>query len=77
MLVLGYIPEFHVLVLQFFLYQSSDFQAGFKYLGFYIKPSSYGINDWKWLSAKVEKRINLWCNRAFPRGELDPGQVGS
>jgi len=39
-----------------------------KYLGFYIKPNDDGVNDLKWLIAKVERRITLWCNKWLSRG---------
>ena len=51
-----------------FLYQLMDFQLGFKYLGFYIKPNDSEISDWKWIIAKVERRINFWCNMWLSSG---------
>ena len=42
--------------------QEVDFQGGFKYLGFFLKPSDYRKNDWKWMIEKTEKRTKLWCN---------------
>lgn len=44
---------------------------GFRYLGFFLKPNSYGIKDWKWLIDKVEKRILFWCNRFLSKGGKD------
>lgn len=38
-----------------FSYQQLDLQTRLKYLGFLINPNDYGINDWRWLIAKVEK----------------------
>jgi len=37
-------------------------------LWFFIKTNDYGMNDWRWLIAKVERRILLWCNKWFSRG---------
>jgi hypothetical protein len=59
----GVVDEQVRLILQLYPYQQIDFQVGFKYLAFYIHPNDYGINDWKYLIVKVERRINLWCNR--------------
>ena len=36
---------------------------GLKYLGFRLKPNCYKKEDWNWLVAKLEKRVNNWCNR--------------
>jgi hypothetical protein len=38
------------------------------YLGYAIKPNNYGIKDWSWLVAKVERKVNLWCNHWISRG---------
>jgi hypothetical protein len=54
-------------VLQFFPYNVYGIQDGLKFLGFFIKPNDYGINDWRWLIAKAEKRINLWCIKWLSR----------
>jgi hypothetical protein len=45
-----------------------DLVAGFNYLGYYIKPSSYKAKDWSWLFEKFERRIQLWCNRCLSMG---------
>jgi hypothetical protein len=39
-----------------------DFDVGFKHLGFHLKYNLYLKGDWKWLIAKVEKNIKIWCN---------------
>ena len=31
---------------------------GFKYLGYYLKPLGYGINDWRWFIQKFEKKLS-------------------
>ena len=30
-------------------YPTSNLSKGFKYLGFVLKPNSYGFKDWMWL----------------------------
>jgi hypothetical protein len=45
-----------------------DLDQGLKYLGFHLKPNLYKKGDWQWLIAKVEKKINHWCNRWLSRG---------
>lgn len=52
----------------FLPYQSSDLNNGVKYLGFFIKPNCYSVNDWIWLLQKVEKRINNWTYRCLSLG---------
>lgn len=41
----------------------SDFDSKMKYLKYQIKPNNYKKYDWKWLLSRVEKIINLWCNK--------------
>jgi len=31
--------------------------VGFRYLGYYLKPANYRVEDWRWLLKKIEKRI--------------------
>jgi hypothetical protein len=40
-----------------------DPEDGFKYIGFLLKENGYVKRDWLWLVAKIEKKINTWCNR--------------
>ena len=40
---------------------------GIIYLGYRLKPNSYGKEDWNWLLAKLEVRVNSWCNRWLSR----------
>lgn len=40
-----------------FPYNPRPLDQGFKYLGFWIKPSGHKIADWTWLITKFEKRI--------------------
>lgn len=44
------------------------FYDGFKYLGFPLKPNGYGIQDWGWMVAKIEAKINNWCNGGLLSG---------
>jgi hypothetical protein len=53
--------------IQIFPYHQIDLQEGLNYFGFFIKTNDYGINDWRWLIAKVEKIIKLWCNKCLSR----------
>jgi hypothetical protein len=45
-----------------------DIDAEIKYLGFMLKPNSYGYADWNWLVIKVQARIESWTNRLLSRG---------
>ena len=40
---------------------------GMKYLGFRLKPNCYKKEDSNWLVAKLEQRVNNWCNRWLSR----------
>ena len=42
--------------------------SGFHYLGFYLKPNSYRINDWVWLWKRLDKKIGLWVYRYLSLG---------
>jgi hypothetical protein len=48
--------------------QRRNFDEGFKYLGFQLKPDNYKKGDWLWLICKVEARIYVWTNRLLSRG---------
>jgi hypothetical protein len=41
---------------------------GMKYLGFFLKPNNYRVNDWMWLLKKIEKRIGNWTFRWLSLG---------
>jgi hypothetical protein len=41
---------------------------GVNYLGFTIKTNNYGKGDWACLVGKIERKINVWCNRWLFRG---------
>jgi hypothetical protein len=51
-----------------FPYHFKLVETGFKYLGFFIKPNHYLIEDWSWLIRKFEKRVDHWCNRWLTLG---------
>ena len=53
--------------MELFAYVQIDISAGLKYLGYHIKQNDYKVNDWRWLIAKVERRINTWYNRWLSR----------
>lgn len=38
-------------------FETCQMDSPFKYLGFWLKPSSYRKQDWHWLVAKIEQRI--------------------
>jgi hypothetical protein len=42
-----------------FPYKFADLSVGFRYLGFYLKPTNYRVEDLCWLIAKFERRIGL------------------
>ena len=41
---------------------------GFKYLGYFLKPLGYKVNDWLWLIQKYERRINHWSHKCLSLG---------
>jgi hypothetical protein len=43
----------------FFPYTAHDILEGLKYLGFPLKPNNYRKEDWKWLLAKLEKKLKF------------------
>ena len=40
---------------------------GLKYLGFRLKPNCHKKEDLNWMLAKLERRVNIWCNRWLSR----------
>jgi hypothetical protein len=34
-----------------------EFEQGFKYLVFYLKPNKYHFEDWLWLYKKIEAKF--------------------
>jgi hypothetical protein len=51
-----------------FSFEVKSLDAGFKYLGFYIKPSCYTRAESLWLEKKIEKRIFYWSHRWLTLG---------
>ena len=52
----------------FMPYKMDPLTTGFKYLGYFLKPLGYNINDWHWLIQKYEKRIYLWSQKHLSLG---------
>ena len=50
-------------MLELFPFLHYTLDEGIKYLGFILKPNCYRKEDWNWLLAKLEHRVNIWCNR--------------
>ena len=46
-----------------FPYDLIMLDEGLKYVGFRLKSNYYKKEDWTWLLAKLEKRINVWSHR--------------
>ena len=50
------------------LYKTCDLEKGFKYLGYFLKPNEYKVQDWHWLLEKFGKRIQNWTFRLLSIG---------
>eukprot|EP00253_Pinus_taeda_P020147 PITA_20147 len=50
-----------------FPFETTQMDMPFKYLGFWLKPSSYRKQDWHWLVAKIEQRISHWSFKWLSR----------
>eukprot|EP00253_Pinus_taeda_P014042 PITA_14042 len=50
-----------------FTFPLQPLDTPFKYLGFWLKPIAYKKEDWHWLIAKIEARINHWSFRWLSR----------
>ena len=53
---------------QLFSYDILPLQGGFKYLGFFLKPNGYKIQDWVWLLRRFEARIGGWGHKFLSIG---------
>jgi hypothetical protein len=51
-----------------FPYKFVNLSKGFRYLGFFLKPTYYRVEYWCWLIHKYEKNIGLWCHRWLSLG---------
>ena len=49
-------------------YKMELVSAGFKCLGFYLKPLGYYVKDWCWFIKRFEHRINNWTHRLLSLG---------
>ena len=50
---------------QLFSFDILPLDQGFRYLGFFLKPNDYKIEDWIWLLKRIESRIGKWGHRFF------------
>ena len=50
-------------------YNMERIDSRFKYLGFWIKPSGYGLNNWWWIIKIFEKRLNHWTYILLSMGD--------
>eukprot|EP00253_Pinus_taeda_P008165 PITA_08165 len=48
-------------------FEAYTMEYPFKYLGFWLKPNSYKKQDWNWLVAKIEGKINHWSYKWLSR----------
>jgi hypothetical protein len=64
----GWSREELLLLKEILPFEVKPLDDGFKYLGFFLKPNCYLINDWRWLLKKVEKKISNWCHRWLTLG---------
>ena len=48
-------------------FEIKSLQESFKNLGFFLKPDNYQNQDWKWLLAKIEKKLNHWSHKWLSR----------
>ena len=49
-------------------YKLDPIEVGFKYLSYYLKPLSYGINDQRWILKNFERRISHSSYRLLSLG---------
>ena len=52
----------------FLPFKMEPLSVGFKYMGFYMKPLGYNVNDSRWLIKKFDRRINNWTFRLLSLG---------
>lgn len=51
-------------------YKFKALEEGTVYLGYFIKPNAYRIQDWTWLLKRFDKRIHKWCWRWLSMGVI-------
>ena len=49
-------------------YKMEHITSGFKYLGYFLKPLGYRVNDWKWLIQRYESKISHWAHKFLSLG---------
>ena len=49
-------------------YNMENITTGFKYLGYFLKPLGYKVNDWIWLIQNFERRIKHWSHKCLSLG---------
>lgn len=50
-------------ITQMFNFKSAPLSSSFKYLGFHLKPNSYGIQDWRWIEERIKNKIGVWTSK--------------
>jgi hypothetical protein len=60
-------PELHHLK-NHLPYSFLDLKEGFRYLGYQLKMGASLPEDWRWLVATFEKKIDFWCNKWLSMG---------
>lgn len=67
----GFNRQEESLILSYLPFEINKMDRPFKYLGFWLKPSSYRKQDWNWLVAKIEQKISHWSFKWLsPAGRL-------
>lgn len=55
-------------VADLFNFTKAPLAEGLKYLGFWLKPAKYIVDDWNWLIIKFRKRFNSCTAKWLSRG---------
>lgn len=63
----GFSRQEEILIASYLPFGTCNMEQPFKYLGFWLKPSSYKKQDWNWLVAKIEQRISHWSFKWLSR----------
>ena len=40
--------------------QMVGYNDGFKYLGFFLKPSGFNVKEWGWLIKTIDWKVKVW-----------------
>ena len=65
---LNVFEDVSLLISHEFSYPWKSLEVGFTYLGFFLKPNNYLVDDWNWLIWKFQFRINQWVPRCLSLG---------